>query len=100
MTRKEMFVEKLPCREARMAEQGLPGAILNWHQSAFEMHGLSLCCRRLLQVPSEMGSVGIGDVSRVFHPEPALAVAWGPSEKTLWGFSGEMEWKRARFLFR
>jgi len=73
-----------------MAEQGLPGAVLDWHRSAFGMCGLSLCSGRLFQVPSEMGSVGIGDVSRVSIQNP-LAVAWSPLEKSCWQFSGETE---------
>lgn len=82
MTRKETFLQKLPCREAGMAEQGLPGAVLDWQQSAFGMRGLSLGCRRLFQVPSEMGSMGVGDVSRVFHPEPPCCCL-GPSRREM-----------------
>lgn len=77
-----MFLQKLPCREDRIAEQGLPGAILDWHQSAFGMCRLSLCCRRLFQVPSELGSVGIRDVSRAVHPEPPCCCL-GPSRKEM-----------------
>lgn len=69
MTRKEMVLRSCFCKQPPCREQGLPGAILDLHQSAFGVFRLSLYCRRLFQVPSEMGSVGIGDISRVFSPE-------------------------------
>lgn len=93
-----MFLQKLPCREARMAEQGLPGAVL-------ELSSKCIWDVRTLPVLQETfpgllrdGELWVLMTLAGFSIQDPLAVAWGSPEKIFWGFLDEREQKRNKFL--